>query len=217
MSRRQHTPTFRRAEIANNAARLLVDGDVIDFDSARRKAARELGAEHSRDLPDNLELHRAVIEYLQLFHGARHAARIIHLRTAACKALRLLAPFQPVLVGPVLYGTACEFTPISVHLRCDEFEAVTRFLLDRRLSYELVDSQLRMTGVSGLQRVAQAALTLYDEPFELTVLPAHNSRQALSAIDGRPMQRADLPTLEALLDSGVVFTGDFAGRATARD
>jgi hypothetical protein len=217
MGRRQHTARIGRAEIANNAARLLVDGGVLDFDSARRKAARELGAEHSRDLPDNLELHRAVIDYLRLFHGARHAAHIAHLRTAAYKALRLLAPFEPVLVGPVLYGTACEFTPVSVHLRCDEFEAVTRFLLDRRLSYELQDAQLRMSGVSGPQRVAQIVLTLYDEPFELTVLPAHNSRQPLSAIDGRPMQRADLAALEALLDSGEVFVGDFAGHTASRD
>ncbi len=217
MGRRQHTARVGRAEIANHAARLLVDGGVVQFDSARRKAARELGAEQSRDLPDNLELHHAVIDYLRLFHGERHAARIARLRSAACKALRLLASFQAVLVGPVLYGTACEFTPISLHLRCDEFEAVTRFLLERRMSYELADGQMRIAGMSGPQRVAQIVLGLYDEAFELTVLPAHHSRQPLSAIDGRPMQRADLAALEALLDSGEVFVGDFAARAAPRD
>ena len=217
MGRRPHTAHIGRVEIANHAARLLVDGGVLEFDRARRKAARELGAEQSRSLPDNLELHHAVIDYLRLFHGERHTTRIAHLRTAACKALRLLAPFQAVLVGPVLYGTACEFTPISLHLRCDEFEAVTRFLLERRMSYELVDGQLRMAGLAGPQRVAQIELSLYDEAFELTVLPAHQSRQPLSAIDGRPMQRADLAALEALLDSGEVFVGDFAARAAARE
>lgn len=214
MGRRPHSARVGRAEIAHHAARLLVDGGVVEFDRARRKAARELGAEQSRSLPDNLELHHAVIDYLRLFHGARHAAQIGHLRTAACKALRLLAPFHAVLVGPVLYGTACAFTPISLHLRCDEFEAVTRFLLERRMSYELVDGQLRMAGLAGPQRVAQIELSLYDEAFELTVLPAHHSRQPLSAIDGRPMQRADLAALEALLDSGEIFVGDFAARAT---
>ena len=217
MARRQHTARIGRAEIANNAARLLVDGGVLDFDSARRKAARELGVEHSRDLPDNLELHCAVIDYLRLFNGAQHASRIAQLRGAAYKALGLLEPFAPVLVGPVLYGTACEFTPISVHLRSDEFEAVTRFLLERRLSYELAETSLRLAGVSGAQRLPQIALTLYQEPFELTVLPAHHSRQPLSAIDGRPMQRANLAALDALLDSGEVFFGDFAARAASRD
>lgn len=210
MGRRPHSARVGRAEIANHAARLLVDGGVIDFDSARRKAQRELGAEQSRDLPDNLELHRAVIDYLRLFHGARHAERTAHLRNVAHKALRLLAPFQAVLVGPVLYGTACEFTPVSLHLRSDEFEAVTRFLLERRMSYELDETQLRVSGLAAPQRLPQILLSLYDEAFELTVLPAHNSRQPLSAIDGRPMQRADVATLDALLDSGEVFVGDFA-------
>jgi hypothetical protein len=213
MGRRPHPARVGRSEIANHAARLLVDGGVVDFDSARRKALRELGAEQSRDLPDNLELHRAVIDYLRLFHGARHGERIAHLRSVAYRALRLLAPFQPVLVGPVLYGTACEFTPISLHLRSDEFEAVTRFLLERRMSYELDETQLRVAGLAAPQRLPQILLTLYDEPFELTVLPAHNSRQPLSAIDGRAMQRADLAALDALIDSGEVFVGDFATRA----
>lgn len=217
MGRRPHTARIGRAEIAHHAARLLVDGGVVEFERARRKAARELGAEQSRDLPDNLELHHAVIDYLRLFHGERHAARIADLRALACKALRLFAPFDAVLVGPVLYGTACEFTPISLHLRCDEFEAIPRFLLERRMHYELVDGQLRMAGLAGPQRVAQIELSLYDQAFELTVLPAHHSRQPLSAIDARPMQRADLAALEAVLDSGEVFVGDFATRAASRE
>lgn len=216
MGRRARPARVARSDIANHAARLLVEGGVMDFDSARRKALRELGAEQSRDLPDNRELHLALIEYLRLFHGARHAERISHLRNVAYRALKLFAPFQPVLVGPVLYGTACEFTPVSLQLRSDEFEAVTRFLLERRLSYELDETQLRMAGLSAPQRVAQILLTLYDEPFELTVLPEHNARQALSAIDGRPMQRADLAALDALIDRGEVFVGDFAERATPR-
>ena len=215
MGRRQHTVGVGRAEIANRAARLLVEEGVADFDSARRKAARELGVEHSRDLPDNLQLHRALVAYLQLFHAVEQADRITHLRSIALKALRLLTPFQPVLVGPVLYGTACEFTPISVHLRWDEFEAVTRFLLERRFTYQLVDMQLRLAGVAGPQRGVKIALTLYDEAFELTVLSAHKPRHPLSAIDGRPMQRVDGVGLEVLLERGVVFTGDFAGRAAA--
>jgi hypothetical protein len=217
VGRRQHPVRDGRAEIAQRAARLLADGDVADFEGARRKAARELGAEHRRDLPDYLALQRALVDYLQLFHGAEQAARIAHLRSTALRALNLLASFQPLLVGPVLYGTAVASTPISLHLRCDEFEAVTRFLLERRFSYELIDTQLRLAGLAGPQRMVKIALTLYNEAFELTVLPAHNPRHPLSAIDGRPMPRIDGAALELLLDSGVLFTADFAGRAAAGD
>ena len=213
MGRRQHTPGGGRAAIASRAARLLADGDADSFDSARRKAAREFGAEYSRELPDNLELHRALVAYLQLFHGKNHAALIARLRCAALKILRLLASFKPVLVGPVLYGTAGRSTPVSVHLRCDEFEAVTRFLLERRIAYQLTDTQLRLSGVATPQRAVKIALNLYNEIFELMVLPATNANQPISAIDGRPMRRADDAALEALLDSDVVFTGNFAARA----
>ncbi len=213
MGRRQHSQNIGRADIASRAARLLAEGEADGFDSARRKAARELGAAHHGELPDNLDLHRALIAYLQLFHGTAHATHIVHLRSVALKALRLLTPFEPGLVGPVLYGTACDFTPISLHLRCDEFEAVTRFLLERRIIFQLIDTQVRLSGLAAPQRAVKIALRLYDEAFELMVLPAHNARQAISAIDGRPMRRADAAALEALLDSEVVFTGDFAGRA----
>lgn len=217
MGRTQHPVRDGRAEIAQRAARLLVDGDAGDFDGARRKAARELGAEHSRHLPDNLAVQRALIEYLRLFHGAEQAARIARMRRVALKALNLLAGFQPLLVGPVLYGTAGASTPVSLHLRCDEFEAVTRFLLERRFPYQLIDTQLRLAGVAGSQRVVKIALSLYHEAVELTVLPAQHARQPLSAIDGRPMQRVDAAALEELLDSGVLFNADFAGRAAGGD
>ena len=216
MGRRPHSAGGPRAEIANSAARMLAEGSAADFDSARRKAAREFGVEHRRDLPDNLELHRALVEYLELFCADQQAARIAHLREVALKALRLLAQFAPVLVGPVLYGTAVEFTPVSLQLRCDEFESVTRFLLARRTPYELVDAQLRMSGSQAPQRVVRIALGLFDEPFELTVLPTHGGHQALSQLDGRAMQRADDAALAALLDSGVVFIGDFVRRPAAR-
>ena len=61
----------------------------VEAAAALARVQRELGAEQSRDLPDNLELHRAVIDYLRLFHGARHAERIAHLRAERLKAMQL--------------------------------------------------------------------------------------------------------------------------------
>lgn len=214
MGRRARGGGAGRAELAQCAARLLAEGGADDFEQARRKAARELGAEGARDLPDNLEVHRALVDYLALFGGAAHAEMLARLRRKALRALRVFAPFEPALVGPVLYGTACEHTPISLHLRADEFEAVTRFLLEQRLHYRLVDGQLRMSGGQGAERVVQIQLTLFDETFELTVLPRHGGRQPLSLVDGKPMQRADQRALDELIARGERFTGAF-GHAPA--
>lgn len=214
VARRSRPGQSARAEVAQAAARLLADGHAVDLDAARRKAARELGVEGTRDLPDNLEIHRATVDYLALFGGHRHAERIARLRRAAQRALRFLAPFQPALVGPVLYGTAGEHTPVSLHLRSDEFEAVIRFLLEHRLPYRLEDAPLRLSGGGAPERATRIVLDLFDEAFELSVLPAQGGRQALSQLDGKPMPRADDTALAELIASGEVFPA-VHGRAAA--
>lgn len=211
MNRRSRPPRHTRAEIAARAARHIVDGSAADFETARRKAARECGAEGARDLPDNLELHRAVAEYLQLFHGAAHDARIMRLRAAALAAMEFFAPFEPRLTGPVLFGTACEHAAIDLHLASDEVEAVTRHLLERRRPYELGERVLRVAGVDGMQRLPTFGLELAGEPIEALVLPVRGGlRVPLSALDGKPVKRAGLAAVRALLDSGQTFATEHA-------
>ena len=200
-----------RATIAGAAARLLAEGCATDFASARRKAAHDLGAGQTRDLPDNLELARALADYLMLFHRAEHIVRITHLREVALRAMDYLAPFAPRLVGPVLYGTACAFTPIGLQLSSDEFEAVTRFLLDRRRPYALADVRVRCAGLATAQRMVQIRLSLFDEAFELSVVPLRGpARAILSELDGKPLASAGHAQVAALLDGQQIFAGDFA-------
>lgn len=202
MNRKQRQPGQVRAEIAATAARLLADGMVTDFQSARRKAARELGCEGLRDAPDNLEIHRALIEHLMLFDGERHRKRVARLREAALKAMTLFAEFSPRLTGAVLYGTACEHDDIDLQLFSDEVEAVTRFLLGRRIAYELTDALTRVSGASQPQRLPVFRLALHQEHFALLVLPAGGAGVPLSALDGRPAKRAAANAVLALLESG---------------
>jgi len=211
MSRKSRPPRQTRAEIAARAARHIVDGSAADFEMARRKAAHECGAERARDLPDNLELHRAVAEYLQLFHGTSHAARITRLRSAALAAMEFFAPFDPRLTGPVLYGTACEHAVIDLLLSTDEIEAVTRHLLERRRAYALTERSLRVAGLDGVQRLPVFELDLAGERIEALVSPAHGgSRVPLSTLDGKPVKRAGIAAVRALLESGQTFAADHA-------
>ena len=64
----------RIAEIAATAARLVVE-EGMEYGPAKRRAARELGLQGSRnaDLPDNGTVEDAVRDYLDLFLR-RHAA-----------------------------------------------------------------------------------------------------------------------------------------------
>lgn len=210
MKRRTSSAQLGRGEIAQRAARLLADDGTLDLESARRKAVRELGAEGSRDLPDNVELLRALAAYLLLFRRPEHELRISHMRDVALRAMAWLAPFQPRLVGPVLYGTACPGTLLTLQVFSDEFEAVTRFLLERRRPFTLVEARARIAGVAAPQRQSRVRVEFQGEPCELTVLPTRGAaRTVLSEVDGHPLASAGYDDLAALVASGRIFSGEF--------
>jgi len=186
-------------EIARTAARLMAEEGVRDFATAKRKAADRLNVAPNRNLPSNVEIEQALVEYQRLFRADIQPRELDHLRHAALQAMRLLERFEPRLVGPVLAGTADVHYPVTLHLFTDTPEEVDWFLLERRIPFELDERQLK-------PRVGQTAqYPLYrfvagDTTIELTVFPTDGLRQApLSPVDGRPMERATLRSVEALL------------------
>ncbi len=199
---RQHAETRtreRRQRLAHEAARLMAEGGIRDFQQAKRKAASRLGIHDDASLPRNSEIEDALREYQRLFLGE---ARIDELRTrreAALRAMEFFARFQPRLVGPVLEGTADARSPVSLQLYCDDADAVAHFLDEAGIPAEPRSRRLR------LDRVREGEFPLWmfsaeELGFELVVLPALALRQApLSSVDGRPMKRASAAQLRQLL------------------
>lgn len=205
--RRQSDNGVSRAAIAALAARHLADGSAANFDDARRRARSELGLQGRREVPDSREIQRALADHLALFEGDKLAERLPRLRRAALAALHLFAPFSARLCGPVWYGTACVDTPVSVHLISDETEAVTRFLLERRIRYRLGEASCRFANVTGVRQVPRFEIAFADEEFDLLVFPASGAcRHPLSALDHKPVKRVGVTELEALIESGRLFT-----------
>ena len=206
MAQKQQQSKNVRAEIAATAARMIADGTAGGFEGAKRKAARELGAENSHNLPDNLELHNTLAEHLTLFYGDTHETRVLLLREAALEAMEFLEIFEPRLTGPVLYGTACDHSAIHLHLFSPELEAVTRYLIERRLAYEIIEARFRFGRSTAMQSVPVFNLIIAGQQFELAVFPTEGAmRHPLSPIDGRPMQRAAITAVARLISSGRVF------------
>ncbi len=188
-----------QAEIAHVAARMLVEGTAETFAEAKRKAAESLGLMHARKLPENMAVHEALIDYQALFGGDAHRERIISLRRAALTALQALAAFEPRLVGPVLYGTACEYSPVTLHLYTDEVEAVIRHFHDIGMAYGLGETRLNTQGKQ-YAMFPSFALSDGDIDFDIVVLPlAYLAHPPLSSLDGKPFRRATTATLEKLL------------------
>jgi len=196
---RRNSSKSVRSDVAHAAARLVAEGGASSFAAAKRKAAAGMGLENFRNLPDNKEVQAALIEYQRFFEGDRLAQRIVSMRREALAAMMVLADFTPRLVGPVLYGTACDHSPVTLHLYTDELEGVTRFLHDRKIDYQLTHTTLK-TSLRRREEFPTYLVTNRGLEFELVVFPlAFLAHPPLSSLDGRQFRRADTSALKGLI------------------
>lgn len=189
----------KRQRVIFEAARIMAEEGVRDFQTAKRKAVERLDLVDNRYLPRNEEIQAALEERLRLFHGERLARDLRRLRTLALEAMRFLAPFEPRLVGPVLIGAVTPESEIQLHVTADTPEQVGLHLQEHRIPYEQGERRIRFGGdrhetLPTYRVIADGAAV------ELCVFDARAVREApLSPIDGRPMRRAGLREVENLL------------------
>ena len=190
-----------RDEVAQLAARLLIEGEAEDFGAAKRKAAAQLGLRDQRALPDNLDVQAAIVDHQRLFESEEITARTRTLRTAALQAMQFLAAFEPRLVGPVLHGTPFAHSPVTLHLFSDEAERLVRLLLHHRIPYRL-DEQTRRAGRRDSESYPVLLTAMGEVDFELVVMPlVRLQNPPLSPLDGAAYRRMDAVALATLLAS----------------
>ncbi len=189
----------KRLRIATEAARIMAEEGVRDFQIAKRKAAARLNLSEIRHLPGNEEVQAALSEHLQLFHNAELARNTRRLREIAVEAMRFLSAFEPRLVGAVLSGTVTPTSEIQLHLSADSSEQVGLFLQEHKIPYRLGERRVRFGG-DRYRNVATYHFTADQVAVELCVFDPRAAREApLSPVDGRPMRRANLKEMEELL------------------
>lgn len=189
-----------RRRVALEAARLISEHGIRDYQLAKRKAARHVGVNDEGYLPRNREIEEALREHQRLFR-AEEQTRALHARRAAAReAMYFLDRFEPRLVGPVLDGTADSHSPVNLHVFDDSAENVAGYLHDHGIAFETRAHTFRMDR----ERNAEFPVMLFAADgvvVDVTVFPRDALRQApLNRIDERPQQRASLATLEMLLD-----------------
>jgi hypothetical protein len=188
-----------RHAVAEEAARIMREQGVDDFLLAKRKAADRLGVTDASILPRNTEIEAALVAHQRLFAADRHEAGLASLRRSALEAMRLLADFQPRLVGPVLAGTASSHSEINLHLFTESAEAVSIRLEERGVPHEVHERRLRYERD---RTVSYPALRFVAgrQTVDAVVFPLDGIRQApCSPVDGKPMRRANAAEVEALL------------------
>lgn len=200
MPRRRQTRSNQvRYSVAHEAARLMREHGIKDYLLAKRKAAERLGVNDRASLPGNDEIAAALTEQQRLFGGDAYVLRLRELRQTARQAMTMLEGFEPRLVGSVLSGAVTAHSDVNIHVFADAPEEVAFVLMARKIPYELGERRIRYPDD---RAEAMPAYTFMagDVAVEATVFPAAGLRQAPSCpIDGRPLKRARMPELAALL------------------
>jgi hypothetical protein len=195
----QRSEDLRRA-LAQEAARIMAEHGIEDFLQAKRKAADRLGVHDVAVLPKNIEIEAALRAHLRLFGRDMHDHSLKDQRRIALDTMRLLAEFQPRLVGSVLTGTATNHSDINLHLFADSSEAVAIRLLDMGIPHEFYERRVKMDAERSVSHPA-LRFDANGRTVDATVFPVDGIRQSpYSPVDGRPMKRADAREVAELVD-----------------
>jgi hypothetical protein len=188
-----------RQAVAEEAARIMAEQGIDDFLLAKRKAAERFGVVDSSVLPRNTEIEAALFARRRLFSGSTHDVTIADLRRSALEAMRLMADFDPRLVGPVLTGTASAHSDIQLHLFSESAEAVSIRLEERGVPHETTERRLRFERDRAVTFPA-FRFVAGRQTIEAVVFPLDGIRQSPSSpVDGKPMRRASATEVAALL------------------
>jgi hypothetical protein len=190
MPRRSPRAEMLRQAIAREAARLMIEHGHEDYGIAKRKAAERFGVTDLAVLPKNTEIEEALAEHQRLFVPDSHANELSEMRSAALEAMRLLADFEPRLVGPLLSGTATAHNDITLHLFADTPENVAVRLIDRGIPHEFAERRFRVQR-DEIEAFPSVRFTAGGHEVDATICPLDGIRPAPPGpVDARPMRRA---------------------------
>jgi len=199
MASRQRDDNRLRTLLAQECARIMADEGVTDFLVAKRKAAARLNIANKALLPSNVEIEQALLEYQRLFKASAQPGALRTLRQIALEAMQFLASFRPRLVGSVLAGTADAHSDVNLHLFADTPEDVVLFLMEHDIPFSNSERRLRLSN-GDYAWFPVFGFDAGDVSMDLTVFTREGEREApRSPVDGKPMQRAGLAQVQALL------------------
>lgn len=201
MSIRAKSTQKLRMEIAEIAAKLVANEGVADYHSAKKKAAIQLGLSANRNLPTNQEVEQALINYQNLFQSDIQAIHLRGLRLQAIQAMKLLRNFKPLLVGPVVTGTATSFSEITLHLYADQVEQVGLFLAEQGIPNTMCEKPIRINAIKVI--ICPTYRFIADQTSILLVIFSANDKNLnpVSSIDNKAMKMINEKELMRMIET----------------
>jgi hypothetical protein len=164
-----------RQHIAQQAAKLVADHGLNDFDAAKKKAAKMLGVSPMQQgiLPTHQEIQDELSLLQRLFPSAPRETHVHTLRQKALRTMQILKPFEPRLVGMVLDGTATLHTPIHLHVVANTSEEVMIHFINLKIPYDTGEQRLVLSDKQA-HHFPMFRIYLAESPVEITVLPENS-------------------------------------------
>jgi hypothetical protein len=114
-----------RKKVAREAANLLYSGAEKEYKQAKLKAAKTF---HLHYMPTNLEVAVEMDKIAEENEGPARQERLVRMRQEALRMMKLLASYDPVLVGSVWRGTIHRGSDIDIYVHHDEPRDVVKLL-----------------------------------------------------------------------------------------
>ncbi len=189
-----------RRQITLRAAQLMYERTETEYFTAKRKAAREIGVDpryRPHDLPSNREIRDEIQKLAELYEGDRRHRRLRDMRVEALRLMRLLARFEPRLIGSVWTGHVRKGSDIDLHIFGDSLCAVTDVLDEQGVPYEVEHKRIVKFG----EERSFTHVHVFDRfKFELTLYPTDKIGYAFrSSITGHAIEKATVAALERVL------------------
>ncbi len=188
----------RRTQIAQEAARIIIEDGLPNYQSAKLKAANRFGISNSECyLPCNEEIDDAMRQHHLIYSGIQQKQWITKQRRVALEAMEFLEAFSPRLTGPVLSGVSGQHATVVVHVFSDTPEAIIIRLLDAEVSF-VEKSHDVMSTKGKLESFSRLCLDVDDTAIEVLMFPAkylHNRAKS----KGLLTERATIQQVRQLL------------------
>ena len=131
-----------KEDILQITTRLIVE-EGFDYSEAKQKAGSMLkpNKRHKTKLnnfPTNLEIEKAVREYLQMFYWDDLNNRVNFLRKIAINLMRELETFGPILIGELSKDIATEYTILQLCVFSDSSKEILMHFLEIDVKTEVL-------------------------------------------------------------------------------
>ena len=182
--------------LAEEAARLMVEGVETEYLQAKERAVMMLGLSDVSRLPSNLQIKNCIESLTKAELGGEEIRRrLCEMRGIAEKIMTVLAESDPFLIGSTLSGQIRKSSDIDIQAYGED--SGTLLTLLSAYGFENVEEEL-VENRKG--RFVHLRFEEKGYPVEITIYPwSWREIIPISSVTGKPMKRANLEAVWGLL------------------